>query len=214
MHQIILKTSKMIQLQADSLTKRYGKKSVLNGISFSYEGTILGIAGANGSGKTTLLKCLTGLLKPSSGSVTWQIQGKIINQADLKSHLGYAAPYIQLYEELTVSENLQFLSDLGNHAGPSDLNKLLKKFDADDFADSLYGNLSTGQQQRIKLAASVVKDPSILILDEPGSNLDEKGKKLVEEMVYEYAQKGKMTIIASNQADELKLCNKIIDLNR
>lgn len=214
MPQIILKTSKMIQLQADSLTKRYGKKSVLNGISFSYEGTVLGIAGANGSGKTTLLKCLTGLLKPSSGSVTWQIQGKIINRADLKSHLGYAAPYIQLYEELTVSENLQFLSDLGNHAGHSDLNELLKNFDADDFADSLYGNLSTGQQQRIKLAASAVKDPSILILDEPGSNLDEKGKKLVEDMVSGYAQKGKMIIIASNQTDELKLCNKIIDLNR
>lgn len=214
MHQIILKTNKMIQLQADSLTKRYGKKSVLNGISFSYEGDILGIAGANGSGKTTLLKCLTGLLKPSSGSVTWKIRGEIIYQAELKSHLGYAAPYIQLYEELTVSENLQFLSDLGKLAGSADLDELLKKFGADDFADSLYGNLSTGQQQRIKLAASAVKDPSILILDEPGSNLDEKGKKLVEDMVHEYALKGKMTIIASNQADELKLCNKIIDLNR
>lgn len=213
MRQIILKTNKMIQLQADSLTKRYGKKSVLNGISFSYEGTILGIAGANGSGKTTLLKCLTGLLKPSSGSVTWKIHGEIINRADLKPHLGYTAPYIQLYEELTVSENLQFLSDLGNHAGSFGLNELLRKFDADDFADSLYGNLSTGQQQRIKLAASAVKDPSILILDEPGSNLDQQGKKLVENMVHEYAQKGKMTIIASNQSDELKLCNKIIDLN-
>lgn len=213
MRQILLKTYKMIQLQADSLTKRYGKKSVLNGISFSYEGTILGIAGANGSGKTTLLKCLTGLLKPSSGTVTWQIEGEIVNQADLKSHLGYAAPYIQLYEELTVSENLQFLSDLGNHAGPSDLIDLLKKFDADDFAQSLFGNLSTGQQQRIKLAASAVKDPSILILDEPGSNLDEQGRKMVEHMVHEYAEKGKMTIIASNQANELKLCNKIIDLN-
>ncbi|PWN08132.1 ABC transporter ATP-binding protein [Rhodohalobacter mucosus] len=204
----------MIQLQADSLTKRYGKKSVLNGISFSYEGTILGIAGANGSGKTTLLKCLTGLLKPSSGSVTWQIEGIIINQADLKSHLGYAAPYIQLYEELTVAENLQFLSDLGNHARQSDLTGLLKTYDSAEFSDSLYGNLSTGQQQRVKLAASAVKDPSILILDEPGSNLDAKGKKLVEDMVHDYSSRGKMTIIASNQLDELKLCDKIIDLNK
>jgi len=204
----------MIELKTDSLTKRYGKKSALDGISFSYDGAILGIAGANGSGKTTLLKCLTGLLKPSSGTVTWQIQGNIINQADLKSHLGYAAPYIQLYEELTVTENLQFLSDLGNHERVTDLNELLKNFDAADYAESLYGNLSTGQQQRIKLAASVVKDPSILILDEPGSNLDERGRKMIEQMVHDYAAGGKMTIIASNQADELKLCNKIIDLNR
>ena len=214
MRQILHKTINMIQLQADSLTKRYGRKSVLNGISFSYEGTILGIAGANGSGKTTLLKCLTGLLKPSSGTVTWRIKGVTVSLSDLKSHIGYAAPYIQLYEELTVSENLQFLSELGNLTGPTDLIEHLEMFEADDFADSLYGNLSTGQQQRVKLAASALKRPSILILDEPGSNLDERGKKLVERMVHGYAENGKMAVIASNQADELKLCHKVVDLNR
>ena len=203
----------MVQLQAASLTKRYGKKPVFNDISFLFSGSVLGIAGANGSGKTTLLKCLTGLLKPSSGTVTWKLAEKPLQPSDLKSHIGYAAPYIQLYEELTVSENLQFLCDLGkNHVTP-DLNKHLRRYDAEDFADSLFGNLSTGQQQRVKLAACTVKDPAILILDEPGSNLDKKGKEIVESMVEEYSQNGKMTLIASNQSDELELCNEIIDLN-
>jgi heme ABC exporter ATP-binding subunit CcmA len=203
----------MVQLQADSLTKRYGKKPVLHDISFSYSGSVLGIAGANGSGKTTLLKCLTGLLKPSSGSVTWKLGGNILNQTDLKSHIGYAAPYIQLYEELTVLENLQFLCDLGNSVIAQDLNRHLRRYEAGDFEKSLYGNLSTGQQQRVKLAACTVKNPTILILDEPGSNLDTEGRELVERMVDEHSKDGKMTIIASNQSDELKLCKKIIDLN-
>lgn len=203
----------MIQLRADSLTKRYGRKSVLNGLSFSYQTTVLGIAGANGSGKTTLLKCLTGLLKPSSGSVTWNIQDKTVRTVELKSILGYAAPYIQLYEELTVFENLQFLCELGNKLKKLDLSAHLERFEALPYSNSYYGNLSTGQQQRVKLAASTIKDPYVLVLDEPGSNLDAQGKRLVKSLVKSYSVEGKMVLIASNQPDELDLCNEIIDLN-
>lgn len=203
----------MIQLKADSITKRYGQKSVIDGLSFSHWATVLGVSGANGSGKTTLLKCLTGLLKPSSGSVTWQLDDKKLNKTELKSSLGYAAPYIQLYEELTVLENLQFLCELGNNLTTPDLDDHLRHFDASDFSGSYFGNLSTGQQQRAKLAAATVKNPSILVLDEPGSNLDLDGKQLVRKLVSDYASAGKMVIIASNQPDELDLCKEIIDLN-
>lgn len=203
----------MIQLQATSLAKFFGRKQVFSGLTFSFGTTVLGIAGANGSGKSTLLKCLTGLLKPSSGSVEWKLKDETLTPKNLKLHLGFAAPYIQLYEELTVNENLQFLVDLQNGTAGEPLHLLLSRFEANDFADRTYGTLSTGQQQRIKLAAAVIHNPEILVLDEPGSNLDASGKKTISTLVTEYRQNRKMVLLASNQPDELDLCDNILNLN-
>src|SRR5690554_1790100 len=102
----------MIQLHVTSLAKFFGRKQVFSGLTFSFGTTVLGIVGANGSGKSTLLKCLTGLMKPSSGSVVWNLKDAALTPKNVKHHLGFSAPYVQLYEELTVKENLQFLVDL------------------------------------------------------------------------------------------------------
>jgi ABC-type multidrug transport system ATPase subunit len=205
---------RMIKLIANSLEKRYGFNSVLHGINFSFSTPILGIAGSNGSGKTTLLKCITGLIKPSSGTVAWQIEGLSLSPKNIKSRLGYSAPYIQLYEELTVYENLHFLCELQNKRNINDIVTHLSLFEADSFSDLAFGNLSTGQQQRVKLAAATIKNPDILILDEPGSNLDSDGKKVVQGLVQRFRDKNKMVIIASNMEDELSLCDETLDLNK
>lgn len=203
----------MIKLSAESLDKRYGLNSVLKGLNFSFTTPVLGIAGSNGSGKSTLLKCLTGLLKPSSGTITWHINENSFNPTQIKPFLGYTAPYIELYEELTVYENLHFLCELQNKRNTFDIFTHLSLFDADKFSELSFGNLSTGQQQRVKLAAATIKDPNILILDEPGSNLDRDGKGLVENLIQRFRDRQNMVIIASNQDDELSLCDEILDLN-
>jgi ABC-type multidrug transport system ATPase subunit len=204
----------MVHLSADNLQKRFGPKLVLPGLTFSYTSTVLGIAGRNGSGKSTLLKCITGLLKPSAGSVEWKVNGKTTEPRAIKTQLGYAAPYIQLYEELTVYENIRFLCDLSLIGEEYDIHAHLERYEAGEFTDRLYGNLSTGQQQRVRLAAATIRRPDILVLDEPGSNLDKGGKELVARLVDQYRNNNGLVVLASNQADELDLCEEILDLNQ
>lgn len=204
----------MIQLIADNLEKKFGRKTVFSGLSINTDTSILGIAGMNGSGKSTLLRCLAGLLKPTSGTVSWMIQQRELERINLKNHLGYAAPYVQLYEELTVRENLDFIKKVRSLKGSNSLSELLKPIGADNLTEMHFGDLSTGQQQRIKLAAAIIHEPKILLLDEPGSNLDEAGKDVVKNLVGRFSSQNRMVVIASNQKEELALCNEIIELNK
>lgn len=204
----------MIRLQADNLQKKFGRKSVFSNLSIDTGTTILGIAGMNGAGKSTLLKCLAGLLKQTSGSVRWILDGTDIKKSDLKNILGFVAPYIQLYEELTVRENLEFIQNVRIQKNLKPVEEVLQPFGAESLMNFHYGELSTGQQQRIKLAAAVIHDPKILLLDEPGSNLDEAGKIIIKNLVSQFSDMNRMVVIASNQKEELALCNKIIELSK
>ncbi|MTI89214.1 MAG: ABC transporter ATP-binding protein [Balneolaceae bacterium] len=182
-------------------------------LTFEYSGNVLGIAGNNGSGKTTLMKCLSFLLRPTNGSLYWEKDGKAIDAQTLKSMAGYAAPYINLYAELTVKENLTFLLKVNNiPVFERKLDDLLQRVQLSELGNQLFGSLSTGQQQRTKLAAALVRDPEIIFLDEPGSNLDKKGHALVQDIVEETSQHGKMIVLASNDPHEIDLCDRVIRL--
>lgn len=202
----------MIQLKADNLEKRFGQKTVFSNLTLETDVPVLGIAGVNGSGKSTLLKCLAGILKPTSGSIQWTVNGKEIKRTNVKKILGFAAPYVQLYEELTVRENLEFIRNVRSLNQSSSISELLEPLGAKQFLELHFGKLSTGQQQRIKLAAAIIHDPEVLLLDEPGSNLDEAGKEIITSLVEQYKNSNRMVVIASNQQTELALCNEIIEL--
>ncbi|HKK25083.1 MAG TPA: ABC transporter ATP-binding protein, partial [Gracilimonas sp.] len=166
----------MISVKATDLSKKFNAKVIFQGLTFEHEKGVFGIAGDNGSGKSTLLKCLAFLLRPNSGKIEWTHSEDPLSQNEVKTRLGYAAPYINLYAELTVAENLKFLKEARGELCHSDmLNSLLNRCQIDHLRDRLFGNLSTGQQQRAKLAAALVNEPELLMLDEPGSNLDRNG---------------------------------------
>ena len=203
----------MINLSVISLEKKFGTKTVFTGLDYSFQSAVLGIAGTNGSGKSTLLKCLSGLLKPTNGRADWQIDGESVSRSAIKKHLGFVAPYVELYEELSVTENLEFIKNLRNLKMNSTIPKILETFKALELADQPYGSLSTGQRQRIKLAAALIHQPRILVLDEPGSNLDAKGKRAVQQLVDQYRNEQSMVLLASNMTEELDLCDEIIELN-
>lgn len=202
----------MIDLQVQDLSKKYSRVDVFNALSFGFKTGIIGIAGSNGAGKSTLLQCLAGLLKPSMGTIEWRIDGEFIELNEVKERLGFVAPYVQLYEELTAIENLSFLKDLHPSGSTSEPIELIERFESDKFKDNLYGELSTGQQQRIKFAAACIHNPKIICLDEPGSNLDPSGNALIRNWIEEVKQSNGMVILASNQPNELDLCDYIIHL--
>ena len=203
----------MISLQADNITKKFNQNTIIPNLSFEHKEGILGISGANGSGKSTLMKCLSYLLRPNSGSIIWKQHEEPMNQKQVKSHIGYAAPYINLYSELSIIENLKFLTEAGGQAGDElEILRVIERVQVPHLKDQLFGSLSTGQQQRAKLAAALVRNPQILMLDEPGSNLDEKGHALVSEIVTDAAKTGKLIFLASNDPAEIDLCDSVIKL--
>lgn len=202
----------MITLNVSKLHKSFKQTDVLTDLSFNWQTGICGIAGSNGAGKSTLIQILLGLIKPSAGSINWTVAGEPISRNDIRKVAGFAAPYMQLYEELTPFENLQFLRNLHSGSDLADPTALLERFKADLFAHSPYGDLSTGQQQRVKLAAALIHNPRIICLDEPGSNLDRDGIELIEDLVKEGRESKKMVIIASNNTTELAMCDDVINL--
>ncbi|HKJ32287.1 MAG TPA: ATP-binding cassette domain-containing protein, partial [Balneolales bacterium] len=144
----------MTSVQVNKLSKRFGAKKIFTNVTFTISNGVTGIAGPNGSGKTTLLKCLSLLLRPTSGNVTWYNNDKKLSAADVKKMMGYAAPYLNHYAELTCLENLNFICQLRHIKNAEErITTLLDKVGLHSKKDEQFGNLSSGQQQRIKLVA-------------------------------------------------------------
>jgi heme exporter protein A len=175
-------------------------------------GVVFGIAGRNGSGKSTLMRCLSGLNRADVGSVEWFQDGLLLDREKLRENSGYAAPYNQLYGDLTCEENLVLLRTREDQ-GLLNTNELMDLVDLSDKRDSFYKSLSSGQQQRMKILAAIQSDPAILFLDEPTTNLDARGRGIVDGLVEERREMGQITIIASNDQFDLDMCDEILDLD-
>ncbi|MDI6401465.1 ATP-binding cassette domain-containing protein [Balneolaceae bacterium ANBcel3] len=240
----------MFSVISDNLIKRYGKKEVFRDINFSYNGAYcIGIQGPNGSGKSTLLKCLSGLIRPSHGNLLWSFNEHNIDLSMIRYYIGFSGPYIHLYQELSVYENLAFIKSLRsdiapdkqnitrkekeqhnltnkskelNYSEPSEsrfsplfrsLDTLTSFMEINHLLESPYGVLSSGQQQRVKLAVALAASPPILMLDEPGTNLDTDGQECISKLIEFQKNAGGMIFLASNREEELALCDFRIKLS-
>jgi len=211
----------MFYLECTHLAKFYGKTEVFRGLNFQLgKARCVGIQGPNGSGKSTLMKCLSGLLRPSEGTIRWEIGEKTVRNQDLRYYAGFSAPYLQFYNELTVTENLSFIRQLrpaatGRHLSevPDSLAEILDLTGLQDLAGREFGTLSSGQQQRVRLAGALVPDPRILMLDEPGTNLDADGVAMVAGLVARHLRRGGLVFLSSNREEELALTETRIVLS-
>jgi len=207
-----------VRLVAEKLSRSFGPRRVFGPLSFTVEpGEVLGVAGANGSGKTTLVRTLVGLIRPSSGSV-WLEEGDgagaRIGVRDAPRSVGWCAPDLALYGELTPAENLEFFARVsGSPIARGEAERRIAEVGLDPKRLRAVRTrfLSTGQRQRVKLAYSVLGSPAILFLDEPGSNLDEAGHRAVEAIVSAQRARGAV-ILASNDPAELALADERVTL--
>jgi len=189
----------------------YGHRAVLGGVGFSGRLGVMGIAGANGSGKSTLLDILAGRIRPSSGSLSWiSAEGEVISASAIRTRAGYCAPTLGLYPELTVRENLDLVARLrGSDAAA--VTEWLDRFQITHVASQPVGNCSTGQQQRTRLATAFLHRPSLVFLDEPGTNLDSAGLLVLSELI----RSGSHSIVlASNDPAELAWCGETVTVGR
>jgi len=208
-----------MRLVAENLSRSFGRRA-FGPVSFRVEtGRVLGIAGENGSGKTTLLKTLAGLLRPSGGSAKIFLEGEEATGGreprDVMSRIGWCAPDLSLYGELTAEENLIFFEKVRSRVGgPAIARALLAEVGLPEssYSKKALGALSTGQRQRVKLAFATLHEPDLLLLDEPGANLDEAGRSIVQKVVAGQRLRG-ITVIASNDPRDLALSDERVTLS-
>lgn len=182
-------------LRAEGLGKRFGDRWLFRDLSFEVShGQRLVVLGPNGCGKSTLLRILSGLLPATEGRV--HIDG------DTRLSLGVSSIEMSLYPELTVAEHLNFVADLRGCEPRTD--ELVARIGLERARDLVTSKLSTGMKARVKLAISIQANPEVLILDEPGAALDEKGRELVASIAEEQVQRGAL-ILATNDPSERSL---------
>ena len=202
-----------MEIQCDNLAKRYMKDWIFKDFDFTFEkGEIYAIQGHNGAGKSTLLKTLCGYLSPSRGSNTYlSKEGKSVSRDDLYPYLSFAAPYMDLIEELTALEMLQFHGKLCPFWKDSSINSLIELFNLKEHKNKEIRFFSSGMKQRLKLGLAIMSRSELLILDEPGTNLDKTNLHWFQELL-DSQKRDRTVIIASNQEEDLTLCNHFVNL--
>ncbi len=204
----------MYALTLSNVCKYYSTALLFKGISFELNpGEVLAITGWNGSGKSTLLRIIAGLVRPSAGNVEMFCNNEPIHKESRRRFLGMVAPALSLYDELTALENMEFFSRVRGIAyDRNDCIEILERVGLADQLQKMSRNFSSGMKQRLKLVQALLHKPPLLLLDEPGSNLDSKGIKIVEDIILQQRKLG-MTVIASNEQREVDYADRIINLS-
>jgi ABC-2 type transport system ATP-binding protein len=202
-------------IETINLTKRYGELVALDSLNLSIEqGDCFGFIGPNGAGKTTTIKILATLLKPSSGQAL--IDGYSVGAYQnrlIRPIIGYVPDFMGAYEDMVVTEYLEFFSACYNIHGQQRKKVVKDVLDLTDLnykATAEVNSLSRGMQQRLSIARVLLHDPKVLLMDEPASGLDPRARIEIRELLKELKRMGKTIIISSHILPELgELCNKI-----
>lgn len=203
-----------ISITGHNLGKAFNRRAIFDGVSFSlHEQQSMLISGANGSGKSTLVKMISGVLTPSRGNISIRMNEKEVGET-LHNIIGFVAPYLQVYEEFSPRENLQFALDVrGMSLHRSRIEPLLEQLQLHGRFDDPVRTFSSGMKQRVKYGFALVHQPHILILDEPMANLDAYGSELVRRIMDEQRRKG-ILVVATNDDTDLNVNDVRIDLGQ
>ena len=201
-----------LRLQLDDLGKRYRYEWIYKGLTTTVDaGERVALLGPNGSGKSTLMKTLSGQLTPSKGKLTYQLGDAPVSTDQVYRHLSYAAPYIELIEEFTLREAIDFHRRFKPLLAGLDTTALIELLDFGRSRDKEVRNFSSGMKQRLKLALACCTDSALLLLDEPTTNLDAQGMRWYADLIARYG--GTRTIVvASNVAVDYAFCDRRIDI--
>ncbi|MGO9029167.1 MAG: ABC transporter ATP-binding protein [Acidimicrobiales bacterium] len=203
-------------LEFDGLSRRFGPVTALDDLSFSVpSGQVVGFLGPNGAGKTTTMRAIFGLTDLEAGSVRWN--GVPVG-ATQRRRFGYMPEERGLYPNMLVADELEYLGRLhgmDRRSAAISTKKWLERLDVGDRATSKVETLSHGNQQRVQLAAALVHDPEMLVLDEPLSGLDPTGIDAIGQVLVEQARAGRCVLFSSHQLDLVEdLCESVAIIDR
>lgn len=200
-----------LAIDVGGITKKFGDRVVVDGLAMQVKkGEIYGFLGPNGSGKTTFLRILCGLLRPDAGQGTC-LGFDVIRQSDaIKRRVGYMTQKFSLYEDLSIAENLRFVADLYEVKNARDaVAEMLKTLGLEGRGQQLAGQLSGGWKQRLALAACLIHQPELLLLDEPTAGVDPKARRDFWEEIHRLSSEGLTVLVTTHYMDEAERCHRL-----
>jgi ABC-2 type transport system ATP-binding protein len=201
-----------IIIQTENLTRKFGAFTAVDNITFEVKkGEIFGFLGANGAGKTTAMKMLCGLLNPTSGKGT--VAGfDIFTQTEkIKRNIGYMSQKFSLYDDLTISENIDFFGGiygLNKVALLNAKNALIKRLQLEKEANKLVSSLPLGWKQKLSFSVAILHQPKVVFLDEPTGGVDPITRRQFWDMIYEAAETGITIFVTTHYMDEAEYCDR------
>ena len=199
-------------ISVENFVMKFGKTTIINGLSFAVnEGETFGLLGSNGSGKTTIIRTLLGAYAPTGGALL--IDGKPYDVGG-GIKLGYLPEERGLYKKEKVIDTMVYcgrLKGMEKDAAREWSLKFLKRVGLEDKANTRLDKLSGGQQQKVQLGITVMRDPELLILDEPTKGFDPVNRRLLMEIIEEHKEKGATVILITHQMEEVeRLCDRVL----
>jgi ABC-type multidrug transport system ATPase subunit len=202
-----------MQIALQNIGRRFNREWIFRNVDYDFVlGETYAILGPNGSGKSTLLSVLNGSLTPSIGTITYSSNGAAIEAADVFNQLSLAAPYLELIEEFSLTEMIDFHFRFKTRKGGMDNEAIINLLDMQASKNKMIKYFSSGMKQRLKLALAFCSDTPMLMLDEPTSNLDLQGVSWYLNLVEQFAA-NRLTIICSNQEHEYSFCRHQLNIS-
>ncbi len=199
-------------IQLSKAGKRFNRDWIFRNATYTFlPGRSYAITGHNGSGKSTLLQAITGSLAISEGEIEWTLEETHLDADSVYKHLAIAAPYVEVIEEMTATEFLQFHQQFKPLMPELSIKQILTLVGLEKAANKQIRYYSSGMKQRIKLAQAIFSDVPLLLLDEPCTNLDTAGFELYNTLIESYAA-NKTVIVSSNDINEYSFCKNVISI--
>jgi ABC-type multidrug transport system ATPase subunit len=194
--------------------KRFNREWIFRRADLQFQSSVAyAITGPNGSGKSTLLQSIGGMLQLSEGTIRYEnVEGELRNE-EVYQAVSFCAPYLDVIEEMNLMEFLKFHQQFKSFLPGLDAQKIISILGLEASAQKLIRNYSSGMKQRVKLAQAILSNTSVVLLDEPCSNLDAAGIALYHLLIEEYC-KDRLVIVSSNDVVEYKFCKEIIDIKQ
>jgi ABC-type multidrug transport system ATPase subunit len=201
-----------MQIILQNIGRRFNRDWIFRGVDYTFQtGESYAILGSNGSGKSTLLAVLNGSLSPSAGTINYFLDDKQIEVEQVFQQLSLATPYLELIEEFSLEEMIDFHFKFKTYKSGIDKAAIIDLLSLPGSSHKLIRYFSSGMKQRLKLALAFCADTPILMLDEPTSNLDAQGVEWYLSLVQQFA-KDRLTIICSNQEHEYGFCQHRLNI--
>ncbi len=200
-----------LAIDVRGMTKRFGATTVVNDIALQVRtGEIYGFLGPNGSGKTTFIRMLCGLLHADAGSGTCLGYDVIRESEEIKKHVGYMTQRFSFWEDLSIRENLDFVARMYAVKNRKDaVQQSIERLGLAERQKQLAGQLSGGWKQRLALAACLIHQPQLLLLDEPTAGVDPKARRDFWEQIHVLAGEGLTFLITTHYMDEAERCHRL-----
>ncbi|MGZ3952846.1 MAG: ABC transporter ATP-binding protein [Flavisolibacter sp.] len=201
-----------MRIKLSNAGKRFNREWIFRNADLEFSSTSsYAITGPNGSGKSTMLQCIGGMLQPSEGTIQYSTKDRQLASEKAYSEISFCAPYLDLVEEMTLVEFLQFHNQFKSFLRDCSISDIIEEVGLKAASDKQIRFYSSGMKQRVKLAQAIYSDTSIVLLDEPSTNLDTKGIKLYNSLIEKYCN-DRLVIVCSNDEVEYSFTKERISV--